>query len=62
MLQSGEAVHRAALAASSNWLQRKVVEEADSATVLAVLGETGRTKRIRNLAKTRAGRLRAPGQ
>ena len=62
VLQSGEAVDRAALAASSNWLQRKVVEEADSATVLAVLGETGRTKRIRNLAKTRAGRLRAPGQ
>jgi hypothetical protein len=57
-LQSGAPVDRAALAAASNWLQRKVVEEADSAAVLAVLGETGRTKRVRNLAKTRAGRLR----
>jgi hypothetical protein len=61
-LQSGEPVDREALAAASNWLQRKVVEEANSAAVLAVLGETGRTKRIRNLAKTRAGRLRSPGR
>jgi hypothetical protein len=61
-LQSGESVDREALTAASNWLQRKVVEEADSAAVLAALGETGRTKRIRNLAKTRAGRLRSPGR
>lgn len=61
-LQSGEPVDREALAAASNWLQRKVVEEADSAAVLAVLGEAGRTKRVRNLAKTRAGRLRSPGR
>lgn len=61
-LQSGGPVDRAALAAASNWLQRKVVEEADSAAVLTVLGETGRTKRVRNLAKTRAGRLRSPGR
>jgi hypothetical protein len=61
-LQSGEPVDREALAAASNWLQRKVVEEADSAAVLAVLGEVGRTKRVRNLAKTRAGRLRTLGR
>lgn len=61
-LQSGEPVDREALAAASNWLQHKVVEEADSAAVLAALGEVGRTKRVRNLAKTRAGRLRAPGR
>jgi hypothetical protein len=60
-LQSGKSVDRGALAAASNWLQRKVVEEADSAAVLAVLGEVGRTTRVRNLAKTRAGRLRSPG-
>lgn len=60
-LQSGESVDSGALAAASNWLQRKVVEEADSAAVLVVLGEAGRTKRVRNLAKTRAGRLRSPG-
>lgn len=61
-LQTGERVDREALAGASNWLQRKVVEEADSAAVLAVLGEVGRTKRVRNLAKTRAGRLRSPGR
>jgi hypothetical protein len=61
-LQSGEPVNREALAVASNWLQRKVVEEADSAAVLAVLGEAGRTKRVRNLAKTRAGRLRSSGR
>lgn len=59
-LQSGAPVDRAALAAASNWLQRKVVEEADSAAVLTVLGEVGRTKRVRNLAKTHAGRRRSP--
>jgi hypothetical protein len=61
-LQGGEPVDREALAAASNWLQRKVVEEADSAVVLTVLGEVARTKRLRNLAKTRAGRLRSAGQ
>jgi hypothetical protein len=61
-LQSGAPADREALAAATNWLQRKVVEEADSAAVLAVLGEVGRTKRVRNLAKTRAGRLRSPGR
>lgn len=61
-LQSGAPVDREALAAATNWLQRKVVEEADSAAVVAVLGEVGRTKRVRNLAKTRAGRLRSPGR
>jgi hypothetical protein len=52
------------LAAASNWLQHKVVDEAQSAEVLTVMGEVGRTKRVRNLARTRAGRLRrgsAPG-
>jgi hypothetical protein len=61
-LQSGGPVDREALAAASNWLQHKVVEQADSAAVLAVLGEAGRTKRVRNLAKTRAGRLRSEGR
>jgi hypothetical protein len=61
-LQSGAPVDREALAAATNWLQRKVIEEADSAAVLTVLGEVGRTKRVRNLAKTRAGRLRSSGR
>ncbi|MCW2638361.1 MAG: hypothetical protein JWP76_667 [Dactylosporangium sp.] len=46
------------LAAASNWLQHKVVDEALSAAVLTVMGKVGRTKRVRNLAKTRAGRIR----
>jgi hypothetical protein len=58
-LQSGAPVDRVALAAASNWLQRKVTSEADSAVVLTALGEVGRTKRVRNLAKTRAGRPRS---
>ncbi|MFI5908476.1 hypothetical protein [Dactylosporangium sp. NPDC051541] len=61
-LQSGAPVDREALGAASNWLQHKVLEEADSAAVVAALGEVGRTKRVRNLAKTRAGRLRSPGR
>lgn len=35
----------------SDWLQRKLSEEADSPEVLATLAEFGRTKRIRNAAK-----------
>jgi hypothetical protein len=61
-LQSGAPVDREALAAASNWLQHKVTEEGSSAVALTALGEVGRTKRVRNLAKTRAGRLRAAGR
>jgi hypothetical protein len=39
----------------SDWLQRKLSDEADSAEVLASLAEFGRTKRIRNTAKQRLG-------
>jgi hypothetical protein len=58
-LQSGAPVDREALAASSNWLQHKLTEEGESAAALTALGEVGRTKKVRNLAKTRAGRLRS---
>jgi hypothetical protein len=54
----GGDVDAAALAESSNWLQRKVVEEATSVTALTAMGEAGRTKRVRNLARTKAGRIR----
>lgn len=53
----GEPFDRADLEAASNWLQRKIVDSADSAAALAVIGQAGRTKRVRNLAKTRVGRL-----
>lgn len=57
-VMEGGDVDAETLADSSNWLQRKIVDEAMSPTVLATMGEVGRTKRVRNLAKTRAGRLR----
>jgi hypothetical protein len=57
-VMDGGDVDPTALAASSNWLQRKVVEDAVSPTALAIMSEVGRTKRLRNLAKTRAGRVR----
>jgi len=56
-VMNGETVDPVALANSSNWLQRKVVEEAGSVAALTVMGEAGRTKRVRNLAKTKAGRV-----
>jgi hypothetical protein len=61
-LQSGASVDREALAAATNWLQRKLVEEAYSDVLLTMQCEVDRTKRVRNLAKTRAGRLRSAGQ
>jgi hypothetical protein len=35
----------------SDWLQRKLSQEAESPEVLATLAESGRTKRVRNTAK-----------
>ncbi|MDT4986836.1 MAG: hypothetical protein QOI74_930 [Micromonosporaceae bacterium] len=54
----GGDVDAAALADSSNWLQRKVVEETTSVPALTAIGQAGRTRRLRNLARTKAGRLR----
>jgi hypothetical protein len=42
-----------ALTAASNWLQRKVVETAASPQALTVLAEAGRTRRVRNTAKSK---------
>ena len=56
-VSGGGPVDPADLAAASNWLQRKVVEESDSVPALTAMGAAGRTKRVRNLARTRAGRL-----
>jgi hypothetical protein len=38
---------------ASDWLQRKLSEEAISRTVLTELAATGRTKRVRNVAQSR---------
>ena len=61
-LAEGGPVDTAALEAASNWLQRKVTEESGSAAALTALGRIGRTKKLRNEAKTRAGRLQPPSR
>nr|WTB35482.1 hypothetical protein OG781_43945 [Streptomyces sp. NBC_00830] len=35
-----------------DWLQRKIVESLDSSDALAVLAESGRTRRLQNTART----------
>ncbi|MER5935546.1 hypothetical protein [Streptomyces sp. NPDC002054] len=46
------------LLAASNWLQLHIAEESSAVIALAALAEGGRTRRIRNIAKSR---LSAPG-
>jgi hypothetical protein len=41
------------LLASSNWLQLRTAEKSSAVTVLEVLAESGRTRRIRNIAESR---------
>ncbi|MFF0076860.1 hypothetical protein [Streptomyces sp. NPDC005494] len=40
----------------TDWMQRVLAEEATSPAALALLAESGSTKKIRNIAKNRAGR------
>ncbi|MFF3726910.1 hypothetical protein ACFYYM_31590 [Streptomyces erythrochromogenes] len=47
------------LLAASNWLQLRCAEESSATTALATLAEGGRTRRIRNIARSR---LAAPGR
>ncbi|MGC1282175.1 MAG: hypothetical protein WA895_04500 [Streptosporangiaceae bacterium] len=49
----GARLSRDSLEHFSDWLQRKLSDEAGSQEVLATLAEFGRTKRIRNTAKQR---------
>jgi hypothetical protein len=39
---------------ASDWLQRKLTEDVSSGPVLDVLAEVGRTKRVRNTARSKA--------
>ncbi|MEY9844822.1 hypothetical protein ABH940_001892 [Streptacidiphilus sp. BW17] len=48
-----------ALTDSSDWLQRKIAESLDSSDALAVLAETGRTRRVRNTARSALTRRRS---
>jgi hypothetical protein len=41
------------LLAASNWLQLRTAEESSVTTALEVLAESGRTRRIRNIAGSR---------
>ncbi|MGH3801033.1 MAG: hypothetical protein ACRDTD_13010 [Pseudonocardiaceae bacterium] len=43
-----------ALRDASDWLQRKVAQDATSRAVLEKLAEVGRTKRVRNIASSRS--------
>jgi hypothetical protein len=47
----GQSWHRDALLESSNWLQLKTAE-ASAGAALEILADSGRTKRIRNTART----------
>lgn len=47
----GQPWHPKALLESSNWLQLKMAE-ASNAAALEILADSGRTKRIRNTART----------
>ncbi len=47
------------LLAASNWLQLRSAEESSTVTALTILAEGGRTRRIRNIARSR---LPAPGR
>ena len=57
-VMAGETDSVDSLTDASDWLQRKVSEEAVTPEVLAKLAEYGRTKRVRNIAKSRSRALR----
>ncbi len=46
------------LLAASNWLQLHTAEKSSAMTVLEALAESGRTRRIRNIAKSRLSAAR----
>jgi hypothetical protein len=45
----------AEMAGVTDWMQRRIATESTSLPVLAVLTEIGSTKKIRNIARNRAG-------
>ncbi|WP_051165688.1 hypothetical protein [Amycolatopsis orientalis] len=51
--ENGQAPSAADLAAASDWMQRRLADFASSPQVLALLGEHGRTQKIRNTARNR---------
>ena len=55
-IRSGHTPTSAELADASNWMQRILAEESTSPPVLALLAETGRTTKTRNIAANRTRR------
>lgn len=53
-IQAGETDGIESLGDASDWLQRKLSEEATSRAVLEKLAKVGRTKRVRNVARSKA--------
>lgn len=54
-IEDGQVPEPAQLAEVTDWMQRKLAEGSTSLPVLALLAESGSTKKIRNVAKNRAG-------
>lgn len=60
-IRSGHVPTSAELAEASHWMQRILAEESTSPPILALLAETGRTRKIRNIATNRASRQSRDG-
>jgi len=54
-IEDGHVPTPAELAKATDWMQRVLAEESTSLAVLALLTESGSTKKTRNIAKDRAG-------
>jgi hypothetical protein len=54
-IMTGRTPAAAEMASVTDWMQRKIATESTSLPVLAMLTETGSTKKIRNIARNRAG-------
>jgi hypothetical protein len=52
-VEAGNVPSEAELAGATPWMQRLLAEESTSRPVLALLAESGRTRKIRNIAKNR---------
>jgi hypothetical protein len=52
-IETGHDPTTADLTGVTNWMQRHLAEHSTSRTALALLAETGRTKKIRNVARHR---------
>jgi hypothetical protein len=56
-INAGQTPTPAELTDTTSWMQRKIAEESICLSVLTVLAESGRTKKIRNIARNRVGAI-----